>query len=114
MSCPPLNASAGEIPGTCLIGDLPRYTVNATRPEHISAGILFAQEHNIRLVIKDTGHDILGRSNGFGSFETLDTSFEDRYRTPKEVQAFIRLLQIILKRKCVYHRWRLYLEGCVS
>jgi hypothetical protein len=61
VSCPPVNASAGEIPGTCLIGDLPRYTVNATRPEHISAGILFAREHNIRLIIKDTGHDLLGR-----------------------------------------------------
>ena len=61
LSCPPVNASAGETPGTCSIGDLPRYTVNATEPEDVAAAILFAKKHNIRLVIKDTGHDILGR-----------------------------------------------------
>jgi hypothetical protein len=61
LSCPPVNAAADETPGTCSIGDLPRYTVNATRPEDIAAAILFAKEHNIRLVVKDTGHDILGR-----------------------------------------------------
>lgn len=61
LPCPPVNASAGEIPGTCSIGDLPRYTINATEPEDIAVAIFFARKYNIRLVIKDTGHDILGR-----------------------------------------------------
>ena len=64
-----MNASAGETPGSCSIGDLPRYTVNATSPEDVSKAVKFAGKHNIRLVIKDTGHDILGRSNGYGSLE---------------------------------------------
>lgn len=65
ISCPPVNTSAGQTPGTCSIGDLPRYTVNATELEDIAAAILFAKMHDIRLVIKDTGHDILGRYGGF-------------------------------------------------
>lgn len=71
LACYPVNASAGQTPGTCSLGGLPRYTVNATAPEDVAAGILFAKKHNIRLVIKDTGHDILGRygkhSTSFGS-----------------------------------------------
>ena len=67
LSCPPVNISAHETPGTCSIGHLPRYTVNATTPEEIAVAILFAKNHNIRLVIKDTGHDILGR---YGEFRT--------------------------------------------
>ncbi|KAK3628153.1 hypothetical protein LTR56_018765 [Elasticomyces elasticus] len=30
---------------------------------------MFAKRQNVRLVIKDTGHDLLGRSTGFGSIE---------------------------------------------
>jgi hypothetical protein len=61
LACYPVNATAGQTPGTCSIGDVPRYTVNATELGDVAAGILFAKKHNIRLVIKDTGHDILGR-----------------------------------------------------
>ena len=43
--------------------------MNATSPAYISAAIIFATKYNIRLVIKDTGHDILGRSDGYGSLE---------------------------------------------
>ncbi|PHH65602.1 hypothetical protein CDD81_2037 [Ophiocordyceps australis] len=54
LPCPPINASAGEVPrGTY----------------HVAAGINFARLHNIRLVIRDTGHDFLGRSTGFGSLQ---------------------------------------------
>lgn len=61
-SCPPVDLEAGQKPGTCLIGDQPRYTVNATEPEDVAKGIVFAKKHNIRLVVRNTGHDILGRS----------------------------------------------------
>ena len=50
-----------QAPGICSIGDLPRYTVNATTPEDVATTILSAKKNNVRLVIKDTGHDILGR-----------------------------------------------------
>ena len=41
------------------------YTVNATEVSAISKGIEFAKRHSIRLVVKNTGHDILGRYDAF-------------------------------------------------
>ncbi|OBT74508.1 hypothetical protein VF21_06906 [Pseudogymnoascus sp. 05NY08] len=65
--CPPVNFAAGEVAGTCTMGGLPRYTVDATNPLQVSAAVVFAHLSNIRLVIRNTGHDILGRSIGDGS-----------------------------------------------
>ncbi|KAI0248039.1 FAD-binding domain-containing protein [Lactifluus subvellereus] len=52
---------------TCAQGDVPLYAVNATTVQHIQAGIIFAQEHNLRVVIKSSGHDYLGRSTARNS-----------------------------------------------
>ncbi|KAK8914910.1 FAD-linked oxidoreductase ZEB1 [Metarhizium anisopliae] len=40
----------------------PAYVVNASTAEHVKAGVDFARRHNVRLVVKSTGHDYLGRS----------------------------------------------------
>ena len=40
---------------------LPRYVVNATESVHVKAGVDFARERNVRLNVKGTGHDFLGR-----------------------------------------------------
>ncbi|KAI4113588.1 MAG: hypothetical protein LQ338_008151, partial [Usnochroma carphineum] len=69
-SCPILNISAGQQPTqNCTLGDQPVYTVNATNADDVAAGITFAIQHNIRLVIRDTGHDLLRRSTGYGSLQ---------------------------------------------
>jgi len=61
-SCPIIPFAAGaNRTGVCTIGDQPWYTVNATEYEDVAKGILFARKHNIRLVIRNTGHDLLGR-----------------------------------------------------
>ena len=81
-SCPPVNLSAnpcsigysntggcstedgsgiGSAKGACSIGDQPRFTINATDIADVVAGVNFARERNIRLIIRDTGHDILRR-----------------------------------------------------
>jgi FAD/FMN-containing dehydrogenase len=39
------------------------YAVAAETPDDIVAAVNFAREHSLRLVIKGTGHDYLGRSN---------------------------------------------------
>jgi FAD/FMN-containing dehydrogenase len=39
------------------------YAVVAESPDDIAAAVNFAREHRLRLVIKGTGHDYLGRSN---------------------------------------------------
>ena len=55
--------------GQCTIGTNPRYAVNATSVADVQTAIAFARNNNVRLVIKDTGHDLLGRSDGYGSLE---------------------------------------------
>jgi hypothetical protein len=69
ITCPAVDYAKGEQPGSCTLGPNPRYAVNATSTEHIQHTIAFAKKHNIRLVTKSTGHDINGRSDGFGSLE---------------------------------------------
>jgi len=39
----------------------PLYVINVTKIEHIKAGINFAREKNVRLNIKSTGHDFMGK-----------------------------------------------------
>lgn len=39
----------------------PIYVVNATRAEHVRIGVDFARRYNIRLVVKSSGHDYIGR-----------------------------------------------------
>ncbi|KAI0248044.1 FAD-binding domain-containing protein [Lactifluus subvellereus] len=51
----------------CAQGDVPLYAVNATAVQHIQAGIRFAQDHDLRVVIKSSGHDYLGRSTARNS-----------------------------------------------
>ena len=43
------------------------YAINVDSAATVAAGLKFAQERNIRLSIKNTGHDYIGRSNGRGS-----------------------------------------------
>lgn len=59
-ACPPVDLRK-ETPGTCTLGPAPVYTINATEPAELAAGMAFAQRHNIRLVVRNTGHDILGK-----------------------------------------------------
>ncbi|KAL8950369.1 MAG: hypothetical protein Q9222_003586 [Ikaeria aurantiellina] len=69
-SCLIVNITAGQQPTQdCTIGDQPVYTINATKASEVATGIKFARRHNIRLVIRDTGHDILRRSTGYGSLQ---------------------------------------------
>lgn len=40
----------------------PVYVISATCVEDVQNGVNFSREHNVRLVVKGTGHDYLGRS----------------------------------------------------
>ncbi|EKG16367.1 FAD linked oxidase [Macrophomina phaseolina MS6] len=51
----------------CELGNYPVYSINVSSAADIAAGVKFAQQKNIRLVIKNTGHDFLGKSTGKGS-----------------------------------------------
>ncbi|KAI1756127.1 hypothetical protein F4782DRAFT_537917 [Xylaria castorea] len=53
--------------GNCTRGGFPEFVVNATTAKHVQLAVNFARDNNIRLVIKNTGHDFGGRSVGAGS-----------------------------------------------
>ena len=46
---------------TCSGKGYPIYVVNASCPADVKAGIDFARAKNVRLVVKGTGHDYIGR-----------------------------------------------------
>ncbi|PHH93046.1 hypothetical protein CDD83_1748 [Cordyceps sp. RAO-2017] len=45
----------------------PPYVVDASSAKHVKLGVDFARKHNVRLVVKGTGYDFLGRSTGAGA-----------------------------------------------
>ena len=53
--------------GSCTLGNLAQYAVSVADAGSVIAGIKFVEEKNIRLTIKNTGHDYLGRSTGAAS-----------------------------------------------
>ncbi|KAI8823193.1 uncharacterized protein EV422DRAFT_613365 [Fimicolochytrium jonesii] len=51
----------------CGHGNLPTYAVNVTSAAQVSKTMKFAKKHNLRVVIRSTGHDFHGRSTAAGS-----------------------------------------------
>ncbi|KIJ13624.1 hypothetical protein PAXINDRAFT_100587 [Paxillus involutus ATCC 200175] len=56
------------ITGTCEQGRVPVIGVDARSVADIQAGVNFTVKNNLKLVVKSTGHDYLGRSAARGSF----------------------------------------------
>ena len=78
-SClPPTDANA-----TCTLGGSPSYVVNASSVEHIQLAVNFARNANLRLVIKNTGHCYLGKSNGAGALGIWTHGLKDIKFFPK-------------------------------
>ncbi|KAH8674205.1 hypothetical protein BX600DRAFT_433794 [Xylariales sp. PMI_506] len=70
ITCPPIDTSNSTASGkSCSLGTNPWYAVTATKIDDIVATIKFAQDNDLRLVVKSTGHDLLGRNDGYGSLE---------------------------------------------
>ena len=72
---------------TCTIGYLSEYVIMATTKEHVKAGIDFARTNNVRLVVRNTGHDFMGRSIASGALAINTHSmkgaeFTTRYAGP--------------------------------
>ncbi|KAH3960901.1 hypothetical protein HBI56_213820 [Parastagonospora nodorum] len=93
-SCTPfIKNSSGS--GQCTLGNSPSYAIAVSSTEDIQAGINFAREKNIRLIVKNTGHDYLGRSNGMGSLSlwthNLKTVSFSNYSSPLYVGPAVKL-----------------------
>lgn len=53
VSCSPYY----DLNNPCVLGNYVSYAINISGPSDIVAGIKFSQENNVRLVIKNTGHE---------------------------------------------------------
>jgi hypothetical protein len=42
---------------TCELGNYVSYSINVTEAADVAAGIAFSNKNNVRLVIKNTGHE---------------------------------------------------------
>ncbi|KAI2465269.1 FAD-binding domain-containing protein [Annulohypoxylon bovei var. microspora] len=72
---------------SCTLGFYGVYVIQAQSRDHLKAGVDFARENNLRLVIRNTGHDFVGRSTGWGSLvinthSLQDVEFTTEYRGP--------------------------------
>lgn len=62
-TCMPIEGA----PGNCTLGGFPYFVVNATNVAQIQLAINLARNLDLRLVIKNTGHDFGGKSAGEGA-----------------------------------------------
>lgn len=63
QSCDPFTERSAQ----CVLGNYIQYAVNVSAAADVSAGIKFANDRSIRLVIRNTGHDYNGKSTGAGA-----------------------------------------------
>ncbi|KAF6820887.1 FAD binding domain protein [Colletotrichum plurivorum] len=73
-SCNPIYPNGTSVAGDpdagkkgCSLGALPPYVVNATDASDVQKALRFAKKRNLRVTIKNTGHNGSGRNLGFGS-----------------------------------------------
>ncbi|KAG0154026.1 hypothetical protein PDIDSM_1405 [Penicillium digitatum] len=77
---PTTNASA-----SCTVGGYSSYAVNVSRVAQIQLAVNFARNADIRLVVKNTGHDFNGKSTGAGALgiwthHLKDIEYYENYR----------------------------------
>ncbi|KAL2757706.1 hypothetical protein ACRALDRAFT_1074639 [Sodiomyces alcalophilus JCM 7366] len=84
-TCPPTTSP--NTSGNCTLGGLPVYAVEATNAMQIQLAVNFARNMNLRLVVKNTGHDFGGKSAGAGALSVWthrlkNIQFYPNYTTP--------------------------------
>ncbi|KAJ7474372.1 FAD-binding domain-containing protein [Mycena galericulata] len=62
---------------TCGQGDVPLYSVEAETVADIQAALEFTRKNNLRLVVKSSGHDVLGRSTAPGALLIRTSKFQN-------------------------------------
>ncbi|RDW71848.1 berberine protein [Coleophoma crateriformis] len=72
-----LDPSLPPLFQTCSLGSLATYYVAVQNAEHVAATINFTREYNVRLTIKNTGHDYLGRSTAPNSLAVWTYNLQD-------------------------------------
>ncbi|KAI0439615.1 FAD-binding domain-containing protein [Xylaria telfairii] len=73
QSCTPFEGEKSP----CKLGNYASYSINVTSSKDIVAGVQFAKQNNVRLVVKNTGHDLQGRSTGKGALSLWTHNMKD-------------------------------------
>ncbi|KAH3945651.1 hypothetical protein HBH70_122520 [Parastagonospora nodorum] len=63
--------------GTCTLGGYASYSINVGNVAQIQLGVNFARNANLRLAIKNTGHDYIGKSSGAGALNIWMHNLKD-------------------------------------
>jgi hypothetical protein len=63
--------------GNCTLGGYPSYAVNASNVAQIQLAVNFARSLNIRLIVKNTGHDFNSKSAGAGALSVWTHNLVD-------------------------------------
>ncbi|KAH8912123.1 FAD binding domain-containing protein [Coniochaeta sp. PMI_546] len=71
---------------SCTLGGFPSYVVKATNVAQIQLAVNFARNANIRLVVKNTGHDFNGKSAGAGALSIWTHNLKDLKYVPNYQQ----------------------------
>lgn len=105
-SCSPAAPDAN-----CSTAGYPAYVINAINAADVQAGVNFAREHNVRLIVKATGHDWPGRSSGAGSLSIWTHNLRGIDVTMEDPVA-VRYGGIASVKIAAGHRWReIYAEA---
>lgn len=72
-TCDPFHA----VSKPCTLGTMVNYAVNVSKPEHVMETMHFVKKHNIRLVIRNTGHSYYGGSTGAGAVAIWTHNLKD-------------------------------------
>ncbi|OQE16278.1 hypothetical protein PENFLA_c028G01910 [Penicillium flavigenum] len=73
QSCDPFTPNSQP----CRLGNYVNYAVNVSSSDQVVAAVNFARDNNIRFVIRNTGHDYLGRSTGAGALSVWTHHLND-------------------------------------
>ncbi|OTB16527.1 hypothetical protein K445DRAFT_316800 [Daldinia sp. EC12] len=74
LSCDPFTPRDAQ----CIVGAYVPYAVNASDADDYRKTIAFVKERNIRLVIRNTGHDYMGKSTGAGALAIWTHNIKER------------------------------------
>ncbi|OAL00635.1 FAD/FMN-containing isoamyl alcohol oxidase-like protein MreA [Phaeosphaeriaceae sp. SRC1lsM3a] len=74
--CPVPGSNITPPLSQCKIESFPAYVVSATSVRDVQLAVNFARNNQIRITIKNTGHDWLGRNTGGGALQVWVHSFK--------------------------------------
>ncbi|KAF9554313.1 FAD-binding domain-containing protein [Agrocybe pediades] len=75
--CPFDNGLVNATGALCGQGRIPPNAVNVTTVQDIQEAVKFASKNNLKLVVRNKGHEVLGRSGGVGALEVFTHNLQN-------------------------------------